>query len=148
MNIKFMKILTHHNTKSMGDLSLFLCNEMVPSGGNDRQRHPKCIAYVQSTPLLCFGGCHSRKPCFTQIRCWKRQQGFHCFVCDLWAFCHDFYPEHRQSCCLKHSLKTAVICYLQQLFFFLHGHAGFSWFIEKWVTDPFLVVRGSFEVGK
>ena len=41
---------THHNAESVGALSLFSCNQMVPSVGDGRQWHPKCVAYVQSTP--------------------------------------------------------------------------------------------------
>lgn len=45
---KCMKNVTHHNAKSIGVLSMFLCSETVTSRGNGRQRHPKCVAYVQS----------------------------------------------------------------------------------------------------
>ena len=133
-----MKNFIHHNVKSMGVMSFFVCNGTVPSWGNGRQSQPKCVAYLQSIPLFCFGCCHCRKSRFTQIRCWKWQQGFQCCGGNPRVFCHDFKPEHRKSCCLEHTFKVTVICDLQQLIFFLHGHTGFARFIDKLVADPSL----------
>ena len=121
----------------MGALSLFLRNKPVPSRGNGRQWHPKCVPYVQSIPWLCFDRRHCRKPCFTKIGCWKGKQGFQCFCGDLRIFCLNFNPEYRQSCCPKHSFKAAVIFNLQQLICFWHGQARFTWFVHKWIADPF-----------
>ena len=44
-----LKFSRHHNAESVGALSLFLCNDTVPSGGNGRQRlncHDKPVLYV------------------------------------------------------------------------------------------------------
>lgn len=51
---------------------------------------------------------------------WKWKKGFQC------------------CCCLKHTFKSTVIFNLQQLIFLSHGQTWFTWFVHKWVADPFL----------
>ena len=60
-------------------MGLFFCNYRVPSGGDGRQWHTKCIACFQSTLSPHFDYCHQRKPCYTYIWCWKWNQDFQCF---------------------------------------------------------------------
>jgi len=58
-----------HNAESVVASSLFLCNEMVLSGGDGKQWHPQCIYYVQYASWCCFGCCPYRKSCFTRYFC-------------------------------------------------------------------------------
>lgn len=125
----------HHNTHnaiSMGALTLFLCNEMVPSGGYGRQWHPKCVAYVQSTRFLVF-------VCFVTAE----KPSSHRY--DVRNDNRVFSAVMAISGCSAATLilntgrvTSKVVCDLQQLIFFLHRYAGFTWMVDKWVTDPFL----------
>lgn len=43
---------------------MFRVHEKVPSSVSCKQRHPKCVTYVQSAPQFCFGRHHCRKANF------------------------------------------------------------------------------------
>ena len=81
---------------------------MFSSGGDERECHSKCVAYVQSPPQSRFGCSHHRIPCFTKIRCWK--WGFQCFCGDIGIVHLDFNLECMEIwCCLKHTFKVSFI---------------------------------------
>ena len=51
-DIQWDNYTTHHNAESLAALNLCSCNYMILSGGDGKQWHLKCVAYVLSPPAV------------------------------------------------------------------------------------------------